>query len=242
MDEYKYFLFSVLILFVGTIVLINRHSSTKPVEEKLTSAFNPKVPEAHLNTKPKNKLELYMEAMKDSVQHANLRLKDPYITGRDTGKAVQHPLPPAGRSVFNPAVGNVDANEAKVNDRLKKLLKELNKPVETNLPASKIAAPVELPAGNPDIERMEKLLQNINTSAGPDKDLQKIDTLVNKLMQLQSGQAPTATHNETKSPLAKKVLPVTNYPVAVTETNNLPEMQTTVGFYGLNGADQQHYA
>jgi conjugative transposon TraM protein len=222
---------SVLILFVGAIVLINRHLSPKPTEEKLTSAFNPKIPQAHLKDKPKNKLELYMEAMKDSVQHANERLKDPYVSGKDTTSTIIHSLPPAGRSVFSRRTGSNDVNETKVNDRLSRLLKELNQPVETQIPVSNIPSIQKMAVSNPDIVRMEKLLQTVNTNTGNDQDLQKLDTLVNKLIQLQTGQVSAPSKTDAKSKPARIALPVTNYPVILPDSNYL---QTNSGFYGLD--------
>jgi conjugative transposon TraM protein len=115
------------------------------------SALNTKLPEPKQPAREMNKLELYMQAEKDSVKRKEEILKDPYSV-----KAT------------------VDPNEQKVNDRLDKLYKELNKASDpTPVPKS-----VKAPA----IADTPKTQQAISQ---PDLEMKQLETMLDKIMEIQ---------------------------------------------------------
>src|ERR1700737_2748326 len=100
------------------------------------SAFNTTLPAPDLPVKEKNKLEIYMEAERDSAKKKAEWEKDPnnkrfYDPGPPTeGKPIGNwPVTKTIKSKITlPTSAITDPNEKKVNDRLEKLYAALNQP------------------------------------------------------------------------------------------------------------------
>jgi len=155
------------------------------------NAFNDKLPSANLSESGKNKLEIYMQAQKDSAKIKEQEEKDPYA------KRLFDPAPPdAGLSNEVPFITHekktpvwrespVDQNVKKVNDRLEKIYTALNNKSQTSGPVT--GPGYDQPSKSPEeIEKMEKLLAGIqatDTSANP--EVKQLGELLDKILDIQ---------------------------------------------------------
>jgi len=130
------------------------------------NVLNTKLPEAKQPLKEMNKLELYMQAEKDSVAKKEQQDKDPY----GYHPSVMDPLPPDYKMQQFSLHKTPDPNEQKVNDRLDKLYKELNKAAEPP-PTKQITAPV--------------IVDTPKAQATTDPEMKQLETMLDKLIDIQ---------------------------------------------------------
>jgi conjugative transposon TraM protein len=186
------------LIFAGINILKTNAPTpdTKAIAGK--SAFNTKLPAPNLPAQEKNKLEVYMQADKDSASKKsdwekdalNQRLYDPGpdAANKPTGRPVITKTGKSPLSVSSPAI--IDSNEKKVNDRLQKLYAALNQPVTT---AKQDKHPVmgdlrdQRLTGetNPDITLLEHLLQQSHSSdTAIDPNLAHAETVLDKVLDI----------------------------------------------------------
>lgn len=199
-------IFGLPLLIIGIILLIllNKH----PGDQKKAAsagAFNPQMPAPNLQKGEKNKLELYMDAEKDSLRRQQALHSDPYAKTAgalplDSVIPVKGHLTPGipQRSFGSGPVVPVDTNERKVNEHLAKLYAAMR-----STPASPGTPDGSPPAFNPaatslpgtEVDRLERLeagLRHQDTSTNP--QLQQINTLLDKVLAIQHPERLAASN------------------------------------------------
>jgi len=171
---------------VGILVLFLKGNTTNHPTDQKESAFNATLPSANVREDGKNKLEIYMQAQKDSAKHHEDLLNDPYE------KSLYDPAPPLEEQTrqleknFDPIMGSgVDPNEKKVNDRLDKLLKEINQAT----PSAKTSTTDERNVSSlepNEVKELEKMIEAMQSSSvAPDPEISRLETLLEKVLDIQ---------------------------------------------------------
>jgi len=189
------FLIGVAGLIFAAVNIGKKKTPVATTKSQTKSAFNTKLPSPDLPVKEKNKLEIYMEAAKDSARKKAEWEKDPnnkrmYDPG-PTVTAKPAKIRPRLRSELpgTPLLSaeSADPNVNKVNDRLQKLYAALNQ-MGTGQKQGKTPAEVaaNLPATNPEAERLEKLLQQSRTpDTTTDPNLARVEKVLDKVLEIQ---------------------------------------------------------
>jgi conjugative transposon TraM protein len=187
-------------LAVGIIVAllygarsVGKSMANGKINDSLKTAFNRQLPSANLPDAGKNKLEIYMQAQKDSLAKLQMEAKDPYV--KDLFQPIRPETNPyADRMLPDDAIANGhstnsrDVNERKVNQRLEQLYSLIKAPepskVSNNVPAG---ATSEYPDQNKrTIEQLQKTMAKIRESdTTEDAQMEKYNTMLDKLLALQ---------------------------------------------------------
>ncbi len=236
-----------LILAVVNIGKKNNPDTTGKVEAK--SAFNTKLPSPDMPVKEKTKLEIYMEAAKDSARKKAEWENDPYHkrfydpAPPTTGKTVNvesHARSDEKRKPILPTE-SVDPNVNKVNDRLQKLYAALDQTGSQNQGKTATDLPAALPTDHSEAERLENLLQRSRTpDTTTDPNLARVEKVLDKVLEIQhpdrakepTGAEPAVTKSTTYQVTTQQkdgAEAATDYP----EEGNGPN-----AFYGLEQAPQ----
>ncbi len=202
------------------------------------SALNTALPEASLQPADKNKLEIYMQAEKDSAKRREDERNDPYSGHFQVFDPLPDdyiaPAPPKGQGRGFPAT---DPNEQKMNDRLEKLYAALSDK-ETSMEKPSAAASIQPKPPSGDIAQMEAILQSMQPrpdSTPADPEMLQINGVIDKLLDLQYPQR-VQERMMAAGPLAagRDAHPVSAYPVAYAGS-----AASSSGFYGLESAVQE---
>ncbi len=216
-DKKKLLIMLTLLLIPAAALIYWVHTFTKKGEIKPTpvvNAFNSKLPAPGLQQTEKNKLEVYMQAAQDSSNREQAMEKDPYskkilLPGTSDSSTVQ------SNKNIPQIFKSQDANEKKVNEHLQRLYAELDR---TTLGDSqrKINGPISnqhTPQVNPDIEKLEKLLiASRNQTASPDPELDKLDSMLNKAIEIQPHAQMPRQIADTQRKMQKPIANVTTEP------------------------------
>jgi conjugative transposon TraM protein len=232
-NQKKLKLLKVLPLFVVPVAALlffifnigNNKSKSEVNNADKQSAFNSNLPAVNLKETGKNKLEIYMAAERDSLKRKEQLLKDPYE------KTFFDPAPPEDiqkerlektrLAIQSPPV---DPNEKKVNDRLNKLLNELNKTGQesTNVNTTDKSMP------NEEISRLENLMSAAHEpSTSTDPEISRLDKMLDKILDIQNPDRIKKENEQFPAPIVSPVSVVTSSPVNSYEN----------GFYGLQEDD-----
>ena len=194
-------LFIILVagLFFGGVSILKKKAPEGEQKQPAKSAFNTKLPSPDLPAKEKNKLEIYMEAAKDSARKKaewdkdpnNKRFYDPgpVVEGKRTAKRFVAQSPKSGTGLSNASI--IDPNEKKVNDRLQKLYAALNQSAtgeKAGKPGMVDPAAGQGPVGqpNPETARLEMLLQQSHSSdTAVDPNLVRAEKVLDKVLDIQ---------------------------------------------------------
>jgi conjugative transposon TraM protein len=195
-------LFVILIagLLIGLVNITKKKAPEPDPKATTKSAFNTNLPAPDLPTKEKNKLEVYMEAAKDSAQKKaewerdpnNKRFYDPGPTTAGEKQPATKPVAAGSTSrVKLPVTESTDPNEKKVNDRLAKLYAALNQSTSKEK-QEKTAFPdpatghQQVDQANGEIARLEKLLQAARTpDTVADPNLTRVEKVLDKVLDIQ---------------------------------------------------------
>lgn len=234
-----------LIAVAGLLYVLFDLTSEKagnPVSvDKAKNAFNKQLPAPNNPGTSKNKLEIYLQAQKDSLKRdaelqrdTNIRkLYDPLpssaqrtrVPPRTVREATTRPVPP-------------DPNEQKVNERLKKLYAAMN---TAHRPAgSPDELPSSGPAKSPETDRLQRLLQMVRTpDTTADPTLDRVEKVLDKVLAIQH-PVPAA------APLPGTSVAATVFSVATTPQFSPSESgrqqnraRTANSFYGLGDHGQK---
>ncbi|MCK9404563.1 MAG: conjugative transposon protein TraM [Chitinophagaceae bacterium] len=163
-----------LIVFAGLAYFGYQHFIKKEALPVQTSnALNSKLPEAKQPLKEMNKLELYIQAEKDSASKKEQQNNDPY----SYHPAIMDPLPPDYTVQHFSLLKTTDPNEQKVNDRLDQLYKELNKAAEPP-----VSIPIPAITSTADTIRTPTAA---TTASVVDPEMKQLETMLDKLMDIQ---------------------------------------------------------
>jgi hypothetical protein len=142
----------------------------------VTKGINTELPGAKFQKgEAKDKMSLYNQAQRDSAAGKSKSAAGAFAAlGWDTAKY--------SHSVTAPASSALD-NEVKIKERLAQINKQINQPV----PIAK-QQPANEPANarSADLERLEKLLKQKQQNNEPDPQMQQLNTMLDKIMQIQN--------------------------------------------------------
>lgn len=236
------------LIFAGINLLKTTPDSPPKTETK--SALNTHLPSPELPVKQKNKLEIYMEAARDSAKRQAEWEKDP------NSKRFYDPAPPEvaklgehthvghAKARIDPSssTDNMDPNEKKVNDRLQKLYTALDQSNTTTkqekIPMVKSVSSLEaVSPTSPETERLEKLLQEARRpDTVSDPNLDRVEKVLDKVLEIQHPERTTAHPETTQSYPSPTVYSVTTNPTdsgAIEIPYNGPDESGPNGFFGL---------
>jgi conjugative transposon TraM protein len=146
-------------------------------EQKDSMGLNLELPGAQLKEEGVSKMNCYERAERDSMRSRRQLMDDPFFTA-DPGKdSVPFPFQPY------PAEGEV--NEEKVYQKLldlKTLLKEAPRPPAPTATGFAYPPSTPLPAG--DLERLDGMMRRMETPAGEDTQLTRLNTMMEKILDI----------------------------------------------------------
>jgi conjugative transposon TraM protein len=263
-------IFGLPVLIIGLVVLAlyNKRPAHANNPSK-TGAFNSRIPVTNLGKGQKNKLELYLEAEKDSLRREQQLHSDPYANTSHPGSSRDSAATAASRSsthvspsaTYPSSSAHPDSNEAKVNQHLAKLYAILHSsPPMTGDPTTRSSvASGTIPDGTTDfrspasptqylppsevdrLQQIESRLHRQDTGTSP--QLRQIDALLSKVLAIQHPEQFAAQHPPT--------LDTPNvYSVSAKATQTDPPRDTPFtttdglknGFYGLSTEDDDTVA
>jgi conjugative transposon TraM protein len=197
----------VLVLpFITIIFWVLGGGQESPVEAKSIekTGLNLELPDAHFNNEEWNKLALYELAERDSLKFEEERKNDPYfklasIGEEPTQKEQQEPaqkksgtpaaLPNTGNSLRPKQKESIDPNEAKVNQKLDQLYRELNKASEPTFEArtaENLTTNVsEDSQFSSDVKQLEKMMEMMNQGNEADPEMKQIEAMLDKILDIQ---------------------------------------------------------
>jgi hypothetical protein len=137
------------------------------------AGLNTRLPGAQIKEQATDKLVLYDQAKRDSAHAASSNSGNAFAAlGWDT----------AAHSPVNVA----KTHEAEINRKLSEINRQISQPV-TNSPPVGSGYRGNVPASSsPDMERLEKLLQAKQRPDTPDPEMQQLNTMLDKIMQIQN--------------------------------------------------------
>jgi hypothetical protein len=142
----------------------------------VTKGINTELPSAKLKKDDaKDKMSLYNQAQRDSASARSRSAAGAFAAlGWDTSK-YQHAIKTSANSA--------SVNEAKINERLAQISQQVNKPEPVKPNVSNYTS-----TGTPslDLDRLEKLLKQKQTANQPDPEMQQLNTMLDKIMQIQN--------------------------------------------------------
>jgi len=187
--------FILFILSLGSWWLFsNKDNSTDKISNSKGQAFNTKLPDANLKESGKNKLEIYMQAEKDSAKLKEQEKKDAfekrlYNPGPpdDDVFADEYPPKKTKREPSYRTRSSVEQNEKKVNDRLEKLYAAINDKNETNDNTPFTGQRDKYGSGyDNNIAQLEKLLQQVqHADADSNPEMKQVESMLDKVLDIQ---------------------------------------------------------
>ncbi|MEO7214949.1 conjugative transposon protein TraM [Mucilaginibacter sp.] len=142
--------------------------------QQVSNGINTSLPGAQLKDgKSPDKMALYDKAGRDSASARSGNSNNAFAAlGWDTAKA--------GLSKAAPA-NNAQVNEVKINQRLAEINRQISHPTTTPQFADSYSG-----SGNPDLDRMEKLLKQKQHGNTEDPEMKQLSTMLDKIMQIQN--------------------------------------------------------
>lgn len=206
--------------------------------------FNLNLPDANLKEdKPMDKMRYYEEAQKDSAHIRELERNDPARLAQGPPEAFGNPFKAnstrggLNTSVATGSYGN-DPNTENIYRKLELLNKELNKPTPAsgNIGVSAPAPRGGATVGTADVDRLEKMMQAMGQSDGDDPELQQLNGMLEKIMDIQHPGRVKEKLDQDKKIKQQQAFAVsaTNDKAVTLLDNNVYFQNTVNGFYGLD--------
>ncbi|MDR6941382.1 conjugative transposon protein TraM [Mucilaginibacter pocheonensis] len=161
-------------LALGFYALGGGKGDGQTVNQQASRGINTSLPGAQLkNEQPQTKMSLYDKAKRDSASARSTSNGNAFAAlGWDT--ASQHKT-----LATNPA----QVNEAKINQKLAEINRQINKPEPARPNTNNYMA---ANTSSPDLDRLEKLLKQKQAANQPDPEMQQLNTMLDKIMQIQN--------------------------------------------------------
>lgn len=258
-------IFGLPILVIGLVVLALYHKRPAiSINPSKTGAFNSRIPVPNRGKGEKNKLELYLDAEKDSLRREQQRHSDPYANAshpgplRDSGAAPApwSPTRPSQANSYPDFAAHADSNETKVNQHLAKLyaiLHSSSPPVTSGVSSSSIfetkpdgapdyrfPAPVSSYLPPNEVDRLHQLEANLHRQdTGTSPQLRQIDALLSKVLAIQHPEQFATPHPATLD--TPNVYPVSAHALAADTPGGTPLSAAeaiTNGFFGWSTEDE----
>lgn len=138
-----------------------------------------------------NKLKYYEQADKDSAKLKsrlkNARFFDQVAEDDNDEQEVVSPEETFASRSYDPAGAayKTDRNEQKVYQKLARLQQELDKEPEQKTPKH-VQQAISTESGNPDIDRLENMMQQVTQEKGPDAELTQLNDMLSKILDIQN--------------------------------------------------------
>jgi conjugative transposon TraM protein len=186
-------LFILAVAFASAWIIIRQIPNNKFVKNDSLQNFNTKLPDANLKESGRNKLEIYMQAEKDSAKLKELQQKDA------SGKKWFDPVPPQSddqifadeyppKNTIQPHAASkkiTDPNERKVNARLEKLYAAIETNGKENQFVSRRTSP-DLNKYDVNISQLEALLSQVQRpSVDTNPEMKQIESVLDKVLEIQ---------------------------------------------------------
>ncbi len=189
------------LLILGVVLSLYHPRSTTETSSGKKDAFNSRMPAPNLKEREKNKLEVYLDAEKDSIRRQQLLHNDPYAKSANSSipgfDSAEKKVGAARQPAWPGAVSPVDSTERKVNEHLARLYNVLHNAAPPggegvyNVPASSqsaLSSPYSTAASPLDrsVDRLQQLqnrLQQQDTTPNP--QFQQINALLDKVLAIQ---------------------------------------------------------
>lgn len=185
--------------------------------------LNTKLPDAHISeNKGADKLSFYQQADKDSLLLQQQMLNDPYY--KDVPLKEKQMLQEQSMQHHSLLLDNknfADANEEKVNEKLQQLQAIINQP-QQQLQSSYASNKEQ--NNNPEINRLEKIMQTMKNDNNDDKEMQQLNSVMDKILDLQH---PERINEKLKEQSVRNKQQV--FAVSLNDT-----VKQTRGFYSLD--------
>ncbi len=157
-----------------------------------STGLNLQLPDAHFGNEELNKLALYDKAQRDSLKSKEERENDPYfdLSTLEDEEVQEELQQPKGQADFVKAKQKTftDPNEARVNQKLDELYRELNKandPVVHNSSGETIPSSTPDPQFSSDVQKLEEMMQMMQSGDGEDPEMQKLGGMLDKILDIQ---------------------------------------------------------
>jgi conjugative transposon TraM protein len=186
--------------------------------QEVQSGFNFELPDAHFdkNDEHWNKFALYEQAQRDSLRYEQARRSDPYYV--ITTLKTRADTVPENHNKLNASLGNKTSSdqlldqEQRINQKLQQLTHRLNhQEVSETTPA--IVQESTLVGSDSsmgeDIARLEKMMSIMAATDTGDPELQQIDGMLDKILDIQYPDRVTRKFKEQEQTSRKHVLPMT---------------------------------
>lgn len=179
-----------LILLLWTTGLVGNAKETSPTAS--LQGLNLNLPSA-APAKDSNwdKLRYYEQADKDSAKLKSQLRSDPFFQSLDSDDLDESSMKGISESDYAESIYSdekpvpfhkQDRNEQKVYQKLSRLQRELNREPESALPEPSHAAS----STNPDIDRLENMMQQMQSGKEPDTELNQLNDMLGKIMDIQN--------------------------------------------------------
>jgi conjugative transposon TraM protein len=219
----------LLPLFVLSVIIIlylgGKYIPRSTIKNSMDSLsrLNTKLPEPNIKEKERNKLEVYMQMQKDSLEKLNEQKKQSNnrFFQSDPAQETIDEYPPVQRKRADRK--SLAQHEARVNEQLEKIMQELNHVAEEETPSHREDLSINSQEVSPDIARLEKLMATLQADSTEDPELKQLDAMLDKILRIQQPQ--TAAKQSYKRDTSQSVIPVNYHP------EQIPRPATI--FYGL---------
>ncbi|WP_200978372.1 conjugative transposon protein TraM [Echinicola sp. 20G] len=226
----------LLPLFVLPVILAFSWAGQERKDRGRTSKsqLNTHLPQAKLEEKSLNKMELYQMERKAIQKQRELQRMDPYIDDMEEEK---EPVPKIPLGMESKGLG-LEESEMELMEKLEALQGQLNPAgnMETKRTvASKKVVSESFPTGlSQDVRELEALMDRMQPS-GPDPEMEQLEAMLDKIMDIQHPE-------RVKERFGQKLADVPRFEVKTKTAENKEAKQKTVtrdpnternGFYGL---------
>jgi conjugative transposon TraM protein len=234
-------LFIIAVAFASAFVIIRQIPGKADEKSDSLHVFNTKLPDANLKQAGRNKLEIYMQADKDSAKLKELQQKDP------SGKKWYDSAPPQNddevfadeyrpekKSIRHPSSGKItDHNERKVNDQLKKLYAAIDDNGKGQPATTSQKYMTDFNKYDNNIAQLEAMLKQVQQpSADTNPEMKQIESVLDKILEIQN---PDKLNNRVVNNDEER--PGTTYNVSTSENamheDSLINQEGGNAFFGL---------
>lgn len=179
------------------------------------------LPNAHFdnNQQEWDKFALYEQAKKDSLKAEETRRNDPYyfVSTLESHSSMDTLIPDVKLNTSlsgNKKYSAIDEDAAFISNRIDQLNAVINKPapdqpvvISNGTTRQSITTSSEI---SPDIDRLEKLMESMSNGTADDPEMQQVDGLLEKILDVQHPERVTEKIREKSKQNKSQVLPVTS--------------------------------
>lgn len=214
--------------------------STAPVAQN--KGLNTLLPEAQVDTEPEDKMSLYAQAIKDSNGFNDLKKSDPYSLENLQNDTLEglHNTVPTGKT----GTTYTDPNEQKVNERLATLQRTLQKSKTDNYNTTNRYESVEYRQLKEQLQAVQEQMHQMNSpqNLGTDPQMEQINTVLNKIMDVQHPDAVKERLEQESIKNKGQVYAVAeNKEDILAKSMNMISQKRNTGFYGLSETSDTGY-